>query len=271
MQAVNRIFLCLIAAVLLAACSTVPVTGRSSLNLIPDGELATLGKTSYDEFLAEAPISRNARANAMVKRVGTRLASATEQYMQELGISTRNLNWEFTVIDDAETANAWVMPGGKVAVYTGILEVAQNDEGLATVLGHEIAHVLAEHGNERMSQALLTQFGGMALSTALTNQPALTQNLFMGAYGAGSQVGVLLPYGRLQESEADQIGLNLMARAGYDPRAAIGFWQRMAAEGGARPPTFLSTHPNPENRIAGLQNHMPAAMSIYEGQRAQAQ
>lgn len=259
------------AALILVSCSTVPVTGRSSLNLIPDSQLASLGKTSYDEFLATAPVSKDAQANEMVRRVGTRMAGATEAYMRKLGISTENLAWEFNVIDDPETANAFVMPGGKVAVYTGILEIAQNDEGLATVMGHEIAHVLAEHGNERMSQALLTQLGGVALSTALSSQPGLTQQLFMGAYGAGSQVGILLPYGRLQESEADRIGLHLMAIAGYDPRASVGFWQRMAAEGGPRPPTFLSTHPDPENRIAGIQQHMPEALAIYQGETARAQ
>ncbi len=260
------LFPCLL--LLFVACSTVPVTGRSQLNLIPEGELASLGKTSYDQFLAEAPVSKDPQANEMVRRVGTRMAAATEAYMRELGLSTERLQWEFSVIDDDKTANAWVMPGGKVAVYTGILSIAQNDQGLATVLGHEIAHVLAEHGNERMSQSLLTELGGAALSVALTNQPALTKNLFMTAYGAGSQVGVLMPYSRLQESEADHIGLILMARAGYDPRVAVEFWERMAAQGGSRPPTFLSTHPDPRNRIASIREHLPEALEIYQGQTA---
>jgi predicted Zn-dependent protease len=268
MRALSRLLILGCAVLVVTGCATVPVTGRSSLNLIPQSELASMGDASYDQFLTQSKISTDPQANEMVRRVGTRLASATETYMRELGVSTSNLQWEWSVIDDPETANAFVMPGGKVAVYTGILKVAQTDEGLATVLGHEIAHELAGHGNERMSHALLTQLGGAALSVALTNQPALTQNLFMTAYGAGSQVGVLLPYSRLQESEADHIGLNLMARAGYDPRAAVDFWQRMATEGGPRPPTFLSTHPVPENRIASIREHLPEALALYEGRRA---
>jgi predicted Zn-dependent protease len=256
----------LIATAALAGCTTVPVTGRTSLNLIPNAELQSLSLSSYQQFLAEAPLSTDAEAIATVRRVGERLASATEAYLRGLGVSTAGFAWEFNVVDEPDTLNAWVMPGGKVVVYTGILTVAENDEGLATVLGHEIAHIVANHGNERMSQALLTQMGGAALSVALRNQPDTTRGLFMSAYGAGSQVGLLLPYSRLHESEADRIGLTLMALAGYDPRAAIPFWERMAARGGERPPAFLSTHPAPESRIADIRQYLPEALAVYRPQ-----
>jgi len=156
------------------------------------------------------------------------------------------------------------MPGGKAAVYTGILPYTQNETGLAVVLGHEVAHALADHGNERMSEALVANMGGMALSVALSRQPQQTQQLFMTVYGAGANVGFLLPYSRLHESEADRIGLTLMARAGYDPREAIPFWERMGKQEGQRPPQFLSTHPAPEIRIADIKKYLPEALPYYE-------
>jgi len=174
-----------------------------------------------------------------------------------------NYHWEFNVIDDDKTKNAWAMPGGKVAFYTGILPICQDDNGVAVVMGHEVAHVVANHGNERMSQNLLVQFGGTALAVALAQRPAETTNLFMSAFGIGSSVGYLLPHSREQESEADHIGMILMARAGYDPRSAIPFWQRMNQAGGGRPPEFLSTHPAPETRIQELQRYLPEAMKYY--------
>ncbi len=247
----------------LAACSTVPVTGRSSLNLIPDGELTSMSLQSYNEFLAQAPISKDQQAIATVRRVGERIASATETYLKNIG-QPAQFQWEFNVVDEPDTANAWVMPGGKVVVYTGILPIAKDDAGLATVMGHEVAHIVAKHGNERMSQAMLTQVGSTALSVALQNQPALTQQLLLGSYGAGAQVGVLMPFSRLHESEADRIGLTLMAIAGYDPRAAVDFWGRMAEQGGSRPPQFLSTHPAPESRIANIKEHLPEALAVYQ-------
>jgi predicted Zn-dependent protease len=171
--------------------------------------------------------------------------------------------WEFNLIEDDETVNAWCLPGGKVAVYTGILPYTRDENGLAVVLGHEVAHALAGHGNERMSQALLVNMGGIALSVALSQRPGETQQLFMAAYGLGASVGVLLPYSRLHENEADRIGLILMARAGYDPRVAVEFWQRMDEEGSARPPELLSTHPAPQSRIESLRAFVPEAMEHY--------
>lgn len=249
----------------LAACSTVPVTGRSSLNLIPDNELASMSLESYQEFLAQAPLSKDQQAIDMVRRVGGRIATATEEYLRGVGQPV-SFQWEFNVVDEPDTANAWVMPGGKVVVYTGILPIAKDDAGLATVMGHEVAHIVAKHGNERMSQALLTQVGSTALSVATQNAPDLTRSLLLGSFGAGAQVGVLMPFSRLHESEADRIGLTLMAIAGYDPRAAVDFWGRMAQEGGGRPPQFLSTHPAPENRIANIREHLPEALALYRPQ-----
>ena len=170
--------------------------------------------------------------------------------------------WEFNLVDSKEV-NAWCMPGGKVVVYTGILPLTQNENGLAVVMGHEIAHAVAKHGNERMSQGLLTQMGGMALELALQDRPKQTQQLFMTAFGMGAQVGVLLPFSRVQESEADHLGLIFMAMAGYDPNGAVPFWERMAQQGGQKPPEFLSTHPSDQTRIQKIKSELPEALEYY--------
>ena len=260
-----RIFNLFLVSALLTSCATVPITGRRSLNLVPNAELTRMSLESYRKVIDEAELSTDPAQLAMVRRVGDRIGRATISYLRAHELPYDDYEWEFNVIRDDEQVNAWAMPGGKIAVYTGILPVAKDDAGLAAVLGHEIAHVLANHGNERMSRALLVNLGGQTLSAALSQRPGLTSNLFMASYGAGAQVGVLLPHSRLQESEADRIGLTLMAIAGYDPRAAIGLWQRMSQIGGSRPPGFLSTHPQPEARIADMQRHLPEAMAIYEG------
>jgi predicted Zn-dependent protease len=198
--------------------------------------------------------------------VGKRIASAAEEFLKDSKEENKlkNYQWEFNVIEDSKTANAWCMPGGKVAVYTGILPFTRTDAGLAVVLGHEVAHAIAEHGNERMSEALLAQLGGVALSVALESQPDETRQIFMAAYGVTANVGVLLPYSRLHESEADRIGLTLMAKAGYDPNEAIRFWQTMSEQGGSRPPELLSTHPAPESRIDKIKSYIPEAMRHYK-------
>ena len=254
----------LIVSALLISCATVPLTGRRSLNLVSDAELSKISLESYRTVIEEAELSTDPAQIEMLRRVGDRIARATVSYLKAHDLPYDQFAWEFNLIKDDEQVNAWAMPGGKIAVYTGILPIAQNDAGLAAVLGHEIAHVLAKHGNERMSHALLVQLGGQTLSAALGQEPGLTSSLLLASYGAGTQVGVLLPHSRLQESEADRIGLTLMAIAGYDPRASIGLWQRMGAVGGPRPPNFLSTHPQPEARIADMQRYMPEAMAIYE-------
>jgi len=201
----------------------------------------------------------------MVRRVGGNIQRAVETYFAQHNLSDEldGYRWEFNLIDSKD-ANAWAMPGGKVVVYTGILPITKNETGLAVVMGHEIAHAVAQHGAERMSQGLLQQLGGVALSVALQNEPSTTQNLFMTAYGVGTTVGVMLPFSRTHESEADHLGLVFMAMAGYDPNAALDFWTRMAAQSGGNPPEFLSTHPSDETRIADLKKELPEAMSYYK-------
>lgn len=252
--------------IFLISCSTVPITGRRQLSLVPQDQLIALSKDSYRQLIQQSDLSENRKEKQMVLNVGKRIASAAEQFMRENDMEEeiKNYRWEFRLIEDDKTINAFAMPGGKVAVYTGMLPVAHDENGLAVVLGHEIAHVIANHGGERMSQLLLVRVGAVALSTALGTQPVLARQLFMAAYGAGTQVGILLPYSRSHELESDHIGLILMARAGYDPRAAIPFWERMNSLGGERPPEFLSTHPGPEKRIEYIQNELPEAMKHYK-------
>jgi predicted Zn-dependent protease len=249
-----------------AGCETVPVTGRSQLSLISNSELNKMSFTSYREFLATHKLSSNVAQTQAVKRVGQRLQEAVTRYFTQQGMAGRleGYRWEFNLVEDKEV-NAWCMPGGKVVIYTGILPATKDDTGLAVVMGHEIAHAVANHGNERMSQGLLVQFGGMALSQALAQQPAATQNLFLAAFGIGSQVGVLLPYSRLQESEADRLGLIFMAMAGYDPNGAVAFWQRMRqTQKGSAPPELLSSHPADNTRIESIRAYIPEAMQYYK-------
>jgi predicted Zn-dependent protease len=269
---VNRVklwILGVVAAMLslgLSGCDTVPVTGRSQLSLISASELNSMSFTSYKEFLSAHKLSTNMTQTQRVKRAGQRIQGAVTRYLTQQGLASRlqGYHWEFNLVEDPEM-NAWCMPGGKVVVYTGILPVAKDEAGLAVVMGHEIAHAVANHGNERMSQGLLLQMGGMALSEALVQQPAATKDLFLSAFGVGSQVGFLLPYSRLQESEADRLGLIFMAMAGYDPRVAVPFWQRMRqAQKGQAPPEFLSSHPADDTRIQNLNGYMAEAMRYYK-------
>jgi len=216
-------------------------------------------------FLKRPPLAERYMLFDTVKRVGARIQDAVERYLATNGMSSRlaDYKWEFNLVED-KAVNAWCMPGGKVVVYTGILPVTQGEAGLAVVMGHEIAHAIAEHGNERMSQGLLAQFGGMALAEALSEKPAATQQLWMAVYGVGAQYGAILPYSRLQESEADHLGLIFMAMAGFDPNEAISFWQRMASQkGGQAPPQFLSTHPSDAARIEKIRQLIPEAMRYY--------
>ena len=248
------------------ACAEVPITHRKSLHLVPESELLTMSLQQYDEVLNKSKLETDQQKVQMVRNVGFKIAKAAEAFLVEAGqsASIKNYQWDFNLIEDDKTVNAWVMPGGKAAVYTGILPYTQNETGLAVVLGHEVGHALADHGNERMSDALVAQMGGMALSVALSSQPQQTQQLFATVYGVGANVGFLLPYSRLHESEADRIGLTLMARAAYDPREAIPFWQRMSKQGEKRPPQFLSTHPAPETRIADIKKYLPEALPYFE-------
>lgn len=235
--------------------------------LIPAGQMNSMSFDNYKQVLNESRVDRTSEEAQMVARVGAKISRAVERYLQENKASERieGFDWEFKLIID-ETVNAWCMPGGKVAFYTGIMPICADEAGVAVVMGHEVAHAIAAHGNERMTQGLAQQLGGMGLAVALKDKPAETQAIFMGAYGAASTVGAILPFSRLHESEADEMGLIFMAMAGYDPREAPKFWQRMNAQGGARPPAFLSTHPSPEQRIQKLNANMPKALEYYSGQ-----
>jgi len=250
------------------SCSEVAITGRRQFNIVPDSMIHSMSFQSYSEFLSQHKLSSNAQQTQMVKRAGSRIQKAVEQYCTENNLleQLRGYEWEFNLVEDANV-NAWCMPGGKVVVYTGILPIAQSEAGLAVVMGHEIAHAFAKHGAERMTQGLLVEMGGMALSKALETRPAKTKELFMQSYGVGTQVAVLLPYSRLHENEADRLGLIFMAMAGYNPEEAVAFWQRMAAEKkGPKPPELLSTHPADATRIRNLQSLIPEAMQYYRKQ-----
>jgi predicted Zn-dependent protease len=239
------------------------MTGRRTLALLGEGEANAMGAQAYTEMMAQAKLSTNASQIALVDRVGKRIAAVTDAHMREEG---RPLyEWEFKVIDDPKTANAFALPGGKVAVYTGILPITQDDVGLAVVLGHEIAHAYAQHGRKRVSEQIVSQFGFSAVDAFLGgDQASESSKLAMAALGVGYQVGVQLPFSRGDESSADEIGLMLMAEAGYDPRASVPFWQRMESGGGERPPEWLSTHPDPTNRVERLKTLIPKALPAYE-------
>ncbi len=251
---------------LAASCSQVAITGRKQFNLVPDSIINTMSLQNYREFLSQSRLSNNSGQIQMVKNVGVRIQDAVQRYSAENNMSDRiaGYKWEFNLIEDPNI-NAWAMPGGKVVVYTGLLPIAQNEAGLAVVMGHEIAHAVAKHGSERMTQGLIIEFGGMALSQALSKSPEKTKNLFMRSYNIGTQYGILLPYSRVHETEADRMGLIFMAMAGYNPNEAVSFWQRMAAsKEGPAPPELLSTHPADATRIRNIRKSIPEAMSYYQ-------
>lgn len=248
------------------SCATVPVTGRKQLSMIPNSELLPMSYAMYQDVLDSAKVSTNKKQADMVKRVGVRIQKAVEEFMAQNHISSqlKGYAWEFNLLDE-NVANAWCMPGGKVAFYTGIMPICKDEKGVAVVMGHEVAHAVANHGGERMSQGLVQQMGGEALNVAMASKPDETKALFSTAYGVASTVGAMLPYSRLHESEADRIGLIFMAMAGYDPNEAPKFWKRMAANsGGAEPPEFMSTHPSNETRINDLNAQIPEAMKYYK-------
>ncbi|HUT30153.1 MAG TPA: M48 family metallopeptidase [Sedimentisphaerales bacterium] len=260
-----KVVVLLALALTLAGCTQVPLTGRQQLNLVPDSTINQLSFQSYTEFIQNTRLSSNAAQTQMVKRVGLRIQNAVERYCLENYISDRlyGYKWEFNLIEDPNV-NAWAMPGGKVVVYTGLLPVTQTEAGLATVLGHEIAHAFARHGAERMTMGLLNELGGMALSEAMANSPARTKDLFLRSYGIAAEVGVLRRYSRVQESEADHLGLIFMALAGYNPNEALSFWDRMAvAQKGPQTFEILSTHPSDETRVRKIRELIPEAMRYY--------
>jgi predicted Zn-dependent protease len=262
----KTLFTILIVTCLLAGCVLNQITGRNQLSLVSESELQLMATSQYNTFLTENKVLNpgSSKEAAMVDRIGLRITKAITKYFESEGKGSvlDGYKWEFNTVESKD-ANAWCMPGGKVVVYTGILPLTQNETALAVVMGHEIAHAIAKHGNERMSQGMVQQLGGMALEIALAQKPQETQDIFMTSYGIGSQLGAILPWSRQQETEADQYGLIFTAMAGYDPQEAIPFWQRMSEMSGGSPPEFLSTHPSDETRIRKLKKFMPEALKYY--------
>lgn len=251
-----------------AACSKNAITGRKQLQLYKESDIQAMAAQEYRTFLSQNKVvSTTASKDAeMVRRVGSRIASAITTFYKGkgLGAELEGYQWEYNLVDSKDV-NAWCMPGGKIVVYTGLLPISQNEAALAVVMGHEVAHALAKHGNERMSQATAQQLGGVALSVAVANKSPEAQNLFMSAYGVGTTVGAMLPFSRKHELEADKFGLIYAALAGYNPQEAIPLWERMEkAGGGQKPPEFLSTHPAEGTRIEKLKEMMPEALKYYK-------
>lgn len=250
----------LMCACLLLGCYTVPETGRSSVQFLPEAVLAGQAAAAFDGLKEEAKVSTHQPYIDRVTRVGKRIVRAVGS---DANLPPAN-QWEFIVFEDDDMINAFAMPGGKVGVYTGILKLAKTDDELAVIIGHEIAHVAARHGNERMSQALIMAGVGAGVAYGVKDQDEDTKKAVLLAYGVGSKLGVQLPYSRLHENESDRIGLLYMARAGYDPRAAPRFWEAMKAASKGAPPEILSTHPAHDTRIQNLRNQLPEAMLAYE-------
>jgi predicted Zn-dependent protease len=248
------------------SCSTVALTGRQQLNLVPDSEMLSVSEQQYQQFMKDNKPSTDAAQTERVKRVGARISAAVVEYARQNNrTDVVNYKWEFNLVESKEV-NAWCMPGGKVVFYTGIMPVCNDDDGVAVVMGHEISHAVAKHGSERMSEQLVAQMGGAALGAALHSKPQQTQQLWMSAYGAGAEYGVMMPFERGQESEADHLGLIFMSMAGYDPHHAVSFWERMsnASAGAEKPPEFMSTHPSDEKRIQKIKEELPEALKYYK-------
>jgi predicted Zn-dependent protease len=246
----------------LVSCATVPETGRRELLLVSPRDELQLGLTEFQKIRKSTPVSHDPALQAMVQRVGQRIAAVA---------TLPNAQWEFVVFDEPKTVNAFCLPGGKVGIYTGILEITKDEAGLATVIGHEVSHAVARHGAERLSRGLLIEFGGVLLDAAMSEHSDSARVLAQQAYGAGGQLGAVLPHSRMQESEADHLGLIYMARAGYDPRQAVEFWKRFAAYNGrqgGRPISFLSTHPVDQTRITQLESELPGALQEYENAKS---
>jgi len=262
----RKTFSILLTLILLIGCATVPLTGRKQVSLISNNEILPLSYASYKDVLKENKLSTNQKQVNLVKNVGFKIQKAVEDFMAQNKMSDHleGYAWEFNLIEDDKMVNAWCMPGGKVAFYTGILPVCKDEKGIAVVMGHEVAHAIANHGRERLSQGMIQQLGGVAVAVAVKDEPQQMQALYYTAYAIGSTYGAMLPYSRLHESEADKLGLIFMAMAGYDPHEAPIFWGRMAKTNGQQPPEFLSTHPSHEHRINDLNNYMHTAMKYYK-------
>ena len=247
-----------IASLMLSSCGSVPITGRNQLLLVSDSEVLTSSLTQYSEYMKSAPLSTDTKGKAMVTRVGQKIAAATEQYLKANGLSSevQNFSWEFNLVKD-DQVNAFCMPGGKIVVYEGLLKICSSDDELAVVVGHEVAHAVAKHSNERISQQLLSEYGAQIVGQALSKKSESIQKIGNTVYGLGSEYGVTLPFSRKHESEADYMGLIFMTMAGYNPSTSITFWQKMSASGGASIPEFMSTHPSDATRINDIQKYLP--------------
>jgi len=262
----------LLMALFMYSCGSVPFTGRRQLQLVSNQEVIALSLQQYQEFMRTAPLEKGTANAQMVTRIGTRIANAVATFYENNGYESQleNYAWEYNLVKD-NSVNAFAMPGGKVVIFTGLLPVTQSEEALAVVIGHEIAHVIAQHSSERLSQQIALQYGGAIAGGLLGNTQAM-QQLGNTVFGLGAQFGVMMPYARKQEYEADEIGLIIMAMAGYNPQTAIPFWTRMAESGGgAQVPEFLSTHPTDSKRIANIEKIMPGVMQYYKGTGVQNQ
>jgi predicted Zn-dependent protease len=259
-------FILIVLGLFIYACANVPVTGRQQLSLVSNAEIIPMVNQQYDSIVRNAKLSNDATQTAIVKNVGHKIQKAVEQYMAQNNLSSQlqGFQWEFNLIDDPKTVNAWCMPGGKVAFYTGIMPICKDEAGVAVVMGHEVAHAIANHGRERMSQGLVANMGLSTIGAAMGQNPTMTKQLLMQAVGMGTQIG-MLKFSRQHESEADKIGLIFMSMAGYDPNQAVSFWERMdQMSGGNAPPEWLSTHPSHSSRIADLKAQIPEAMKYYK-------
>lgn len=268
-KAVKYIFITLLVALFFNNCGSVPITGRRQLQLVSDEEILALSLKQYQEYMSTAKVVHNTANANMVTRVGQRIATATENYLKNNGYESqlKNFAWEFNLVSD-KSVNAFAMPGGKIVVYEGLLPITQSEEALAVVIGHEVAHVVAKHAAERMSQAMALQYGG-AITSSILGANAGSQ-VGQAVFGLGAQYGVMMPYARKQEHEADELGLVFMAMAGYNPQTAVQFWKRMMqASGGSSTPEFLSTHPADAKRIEYIELVMPAVMQFYKGSGVQ--
>jgi predicted Zn-dependent protease len=255
-----------VAAMLLTSCGSVPITGRKQLNLVSDQEVLAASLQQYAAFMQTAPISTNKIQSAKVTRVGQRIAAATEAYLRYAGLESelQNFAWEFNLVK-SDDVNAWCMPGGKIVVYEGIMNLASSDDELAVVIGHEVAHAVAKHSNERMSQQVLAQYGANAIGILTSGKSAATQQIAQQVYGLGAQYGVMQPFSRKHESEADKMGLVLMTIAGYNPDVAVTFWQKMSATSSQEPPEFMSSHPSHATRINDIIKWLPEVKKQYGG------
>src|SRR5574344_2160773 len=258
------LILFLTATALLYGCSSVPITGRRQLNLVSDADVISSSLTEYKSYMGKATISGNKTESEVVTRVGKRMAAATQQYLKNNGMYSEisNFSWEFNLVKNDEL-NAFCMPGGKIVVYEGLMKIITSDDELAVVLGHEVAHAVAKHSNERMSQQIVAQYGSNILGAALSNKSAAVQSVAGQVFGLGTQYGVMLPFSRKQESEADYMGLVLMSMAGYNPDVAVGFWKKMSASGTSTVPELMSSNASDETRMANISKNLPAIKAKY--------